>query len=331
MSSNKRPRRNKKQPSPPPSPVKTKPGCSEDADNFCEVPSGFISPKSSSPSTAIEKYKNALKINQDLSNSSSISEEDVMTLISELPDSPEGHLAKQIIISMRQIFIKEISKVAESLSNDILTENRKLNDKINVLETVNKNLKQRLDGQITKIVNLETELNKLDQYNRRNNLEISGIPDSVSNDALEGTAIKIFKEIGVDLAENEIEACHRLRKGRDVPGPARTIIRLVNRRKCESALRNKKGLKSLDKTKIGLGKATIYINESLCKPYRTIWWLAKKLHINGKINRFYVSNGTVKIVVKDGDAPISIFHKQDYSKQFPNLNTTTGEFEFPRK
>ena len=35
-------------------------------------------------------------------------------------------------------------------------------------------------------------LNKLDQYNRRNNIEIQGIPWSVSDDALENKVIDIF-------------------------------------------------------------------------------------------------------------------------------------------
>ena len=58
-------------------------------------------------------------------------------------------------------------------------------------------------------------LNKLDQYNRRENIEIDGIPDSVRNDELEAVVINILRRIGVHhLEEWEIVACHRLLKNR---------------------------------------------------------------------------------------------------------------------
>ena len=37
---------------------------------------------------------------------------------------------------------------------------------------------------------LETDLNKQDQYSRRNNLDIQGIPDSVSDDQLKKRSLR---------------------------------------------------------------------------------------------------------------------------------------------
>ena len=54
-------------------------------------------------------------------------------------------------------------------------------------------------------------LNKFEQYNCRENIEIDGIPDSVRNDELEAVVINILRRIGVHhLEEWEIVACHRL-------------------------------------------------------------------------------------------------------------------------
>ena len=61
---------------------------------------------------------------------------------------------------------------------------------------------------------LETDLNKQDQYNRRNNLDTQGIPDSVPDDQLEEKIIEIFNQINVKINAFDIEDCHRIGKRR---------------------------------------------------------------------------------------------------------------------
>ena len=41
---------------------------------------------------------------------------------------------------------------------------------------------------------LESDLNKKDQYNRRNNIEIKGIPSYVGDDSLEDKVIEMLSE-----------------------------------------------------------------------------------------------------------------------------------------
>ena len=49
-----------------------------------------------------------------------------------------------------------------------------------------------------------------EQYSSRECLEISGIPDSISNNDLEETVLKIFNETDVTVNLRDVEACHRL-------------------------------------------------------------------------------------------------------------------------
>ena len=152
----------------------------------------------------------------------------------------------------------------------------------------------------------------------------------MENKDLEKSVKNILTEIGVKYKDEDLEACHRLRKGKNEKGPARTIVRYVNRRVCERALRNKKKLKDLSKAKkkdLGLGTANIFINESLCSAYRNIWWCAKQLHASKRIHAFFVSNGTVKIVVGSDDQPLPIYHKETIRSIFPNFNMKTGQIE----
>ena len=57
---------------------------------------------------------------------------------------------------------------------------------------------------------MEIQNNNLDQYSRRNNVEISGIPQSVIDNHLQKQVVDTFKAIDVNITTNEIEACHRL-------------------------------------------------------------------------------------------------------------------------
>ena len=80
-----------------------------------------------------------------------------------------------------------------------------------------------------KVVSLETKLNHLDQYGRRNNLVLSGIPDTVEDKDLESTVSSILSDIDVPIGPHNVEACHRI--GLSAKNKSKkTMIRLVNRR-----------------------------------------------------------------------------------------------------
>ena len=78
---------------------------------------------------------------------------------------------------------------------------------------------------------LETDLNKQDQYNRCNNLDIQGIPDSVSDNQLEEKVTEIFNQINVKIDKFDIEDCHCMGKLKKT-----TIVCYVNRKNCKAIL-----------------------------------------------------------------------------------------------
>ena len=64
----------------------------------------------------------------------------------------------------------------------------------------------------TKIEKLERDFNQLAQYNRRESIEITGLPDSILQKDLENVCINLLRRIGVNNLESfEISACHRLK------------------------------------------------------------------------------------------------------------------------
>ena len=86
------------------------------------------------------------------------------------------------------------------------------------------------------LINNEIKINNADEYSRRNNIVIQGIPQSVKYKDLEDKVINVLDKVNVKVYKNDIEACNRLGDSR------KTIVRFVNRKHSFEALKNKKCL-----------------------------------------------------------------------------------------
>jgi len=84
---------------------------------------------------------------------------------------------------------------------------------------------------------LERQCSRLDQYSRRECLEIKGIPKEIENDGLIDYIAPICKDIlDVDISGiNAIQACHRLSSRSDD-----VIIKFSNRDDRNAVIRNRK-------------------------------------------------------------------------------------------
>ena len=95
------------------------------------------------------------------------------------------------------------------------TDLHKLSDQIHKLTeaidqselVITKNLNSRTEE---RIINLEKNQAKGEQYSRRNNVELSGIPNCIYDEDLENTVINICKESGINVDARDIKGCHRL-------------------------------------------------------------------------------------------------------------------------
>ena len=83
--------------------------------------------------------------------------------------------------------------------------------------TVNNRLVERL-------VKTERQCWENTQYSRQDSLEIVGNPNSVDNSVLEETVRGVFKKIGVEIDEGDVQAFHRVKEKK------RTIVKFVNKK-----------------------------------------------------------------------------------------------------
>ena len=107
------------------------------------------------------------------------------------------------------------------------------------LQEDNLKLKERVSCLEYKVIQLEIKNNSLEQYGRKNNLEIKGIPTSISDDELEKTAVVILNSINVNLDSSDVEACHKIFRSKD-DKPKKTIKSIANRKFCKKASLNRK-------------------------------------------------------------------------------------------
>ena len=213
----------------------------------------------------------------------------------------------QLLLKTEATLGSQISDLSKEIK-DTLTHLKKLEADIAVVKIVNDRLVER-------IVKTERQCWENAQYSRRDTLEIVGVPGSIDNSVLEETVRGIFKKIGVEVDERDIQACHRLKE------KERTIVKFANRKDCLRILRVKKDLKSLDPTELDFPESTkIYINESLCPYYRGIWNKCKILRAIQKIHQFYTISGLVRVKLEETGPSRIITHMVDLTELFPDVD-----------
>ena len=89
--------------------------------------------------------------------------------------------------------VKRITKENESLKNEPLRAKGKLNEQEEEMES------------------LWSSLDEIEQYTRKNSLEISGVPESCYT-LTEEVVLNVARALNVDITPNDIEITHKLRR-----------------------------------------------------------------------------------------------------------------------
>ena len=169
-------------------------------------------------------------------------------------------------------------------------------------KTENNGLKDKLEK-------IEKEVYQFEQYNRRESVEISGLPEEIPQHKLENIVIDILRRIGVwGLQSYEVVACHKLKRKNQNERTSRVIIRFTNRKRAFQCLMNRKYLKDTI-----FEFNNLYIHDSLCQPYREIYDECLDQKRNGVIQKVWTYNGIIHLK-KTGnynERPKRIFHIND--------------------
>ena len=76
----------------------------------------------------------------------------------------------------------------------------------------------------------------------------------------------------------------------------------------------------LNLTNIDLGNTKIFIIKGLCPYYKLLWSKIKQLHAGKQTHRYYASNSTAKVKLKQNSRTYLIRHATDFDKYFPRID-----------
>ena len=173
----------------------------------------------------------------------------------------------------------------------------------------------------SKIVSIESSINHVEQYGRRNNIVISGIPDDITDDDLEDTVTNILKDVDVHINDNDLEAAIVLANRIQGLEVKKTIVCLVSRKYCKKALLNRKNFIHINsETKYNFSRNNkIFINENLTKANKSIAFCGRKLKCADLIYSSYVREGVVHIKKSEQAMPIKVIHINTLYEEFPDF------------
>lgn len=143
----------------------------------------------------------------------------------------------------------------------------------------NKSLKAELLDTTNQLKALKESFNDLEQYSRRDCLEIRGIPKS-SSDTREDTneiVVELGRKVGVDLKKEDISTTHRLpskvkANGERALFPPAIIVKFTSRNVREKLYRTRKILKDITSQDLGYSEENrIFINESLTQSNKELF------------------------------------------------------------
>ena len=121
-----------------------------------------------------------------LNNEIQLKFDNISTRLNQIESNLESNITDQVNES--------ILSVKDSIITALRDDNKMPQVKVEILEKT--------------LAESEKYFNKLDQYNRRNNFEIQGIPSTVGDEVLEDKVIEIFECLNIPLAKSDIEDCH---------------------------------------------------------------------------------------------------------------------------
>ena len=198
-------------------------------------------------------------------------------------------------------------KEQETLNKAITKENQFLKSTVNAL-----------DSHVKK---LQILCNDMEQYSRRECVEIQGIPVSEHEDTNK-IVVQVGELMGVEIKEDDISIPHRLPtsskyKGKKSVPPI--IAKFVRRNVKERYFKGRKQLK--DRTTCDLGispERRIFINESLTERNKGLFNESVKTKKDLNISYIWTSNGKIYLRKSQDSSVIPINNKDDLKKLYPS-------------
>lgn len=179
------------------------------------------------------------------------------------------------------------------------------------LENANAKLENDVTCLQNKLITANEKINSLENYNRIDNLVISGLPladysdaastgagtgaDGLNSESSASTELIVIDlvnaHLNIPITAADISVAHRLRKKQSDPGPARVIVRFTNRKMRNAVYAARRQLKRFNDN----NGHRIFVNEDLTHESAELFRQARQLVKQKRIFRCWTAGGEVYI------------------------------------
>ena len=210
---------------------------------------------------------------------------------------------------------QDLLAIKDTTIKNLLDENKHLKEMVKLLE---ENYHEHQDY----IIDIEKQSHALEQYVHHNNLEISGIPNNISDEALEAKCIEILEAVNISVNNSEIEACHWLSTNqRNKNKPKTVIMKFTNCKFVDVCSKNNhEKLKSCNKIELGFAKNTeLFFNENLSTYFQHLSWMCRALKRKKLITGSWFRGGKLCYKVSNTSKPVEVMHSSELNYDFQDV------------
>ena len=208
----------------------------------------------------------------------------------------------------------ELQKRELNATKVLVEKTMNLNNKLNEdLALARKKIKEQAE-EITELYNLQDEL---EQYTRKNSIEICRIPESAYN-STEEAALKLSETLEVSMRPEDIEILHHLNRKGSEKGIRPIIVKFVSHKVKTQFYKSRAKLKHvhvshvfpscLAVTRTG---GRIFINDSLTSSRREVVKKANQMRKDDLINSCWTLDGKIYIKTSPDGKPVRIYEEGD--------------------
>ena len=190
-----------------------------------------------------------------------------------------------------------------------------------ILRAENKSLKTKVLESENELKALKESYDDLDQYLRRDCVEIRGLPVGSECANTNDVVLKVAEKIGVDLVPSEISVSHPL-PSRTVPtkqgGNTRLnaiIVKFVRRDVKEKFYHARKNLKNLTASDFGYQSMNkVYINENLTRKNKELFNSTLKIKKEKGFKYIWTNQGRIYLRKNEASSPVHIKNQSDLQR-----------------
>lgn len=177
-------------------------------------------------------------------------------------------------------------------------------------------LRKKVNDQKSEMDELYESHDDLEQYTRKNSLEIHGVPENLYT-STEDVVIKLGEVLNVPIQSEDIDISHKLYSGKNKP--KNIIVKFISHKKKTALYKKRVELKNVKITQLfphsttaaALVSERLYINESLTSFRKDLMKEANQMKKDGLLVSVWSMDGKIYVKTSPDGAPKRIRPQED--------------------